>query len=103
MKDYFTYILLLVNGTHYTGITGDLKKRMQDHAAGRSISTRHKLPAKLIWLHAHIDRPLARSLEKKIKGTGAARFMKTYPNGNHGHILIDHCNKHFLRSKRSLV
>ena len=102
MEHFFTYILHLSDGTYYTGLTGDLQTRMTAHAKGQSKSTRKKLPATLVWLHQCENRALARSFEVRIKSRGAARFMKTYPTGNHGQIMIEHMNESFLNSPRSL-
>ena len=74
----WVYILRLSNGTHYTGITNNLDRRMKEHSAGRSKSTRMHMPADLVWLRLRETRIEARELEVKIKSRGARRFMKTY-------------------------
>jgi len=72
----FVYILLLSNNTYYTGMTNNLKRRMEEHNTGKSISTRNYLPAKLIYYTTLTDRKQARWLEKKIKNRGAARYLR---------------------------
>jgi len=74
----WTYILRMDNGKYYTGITGDLDRRITEHRAGRSKSTKRYLPVELIWVMISDNRKEARALEVKIKSRGARRFLKTY-------------------------
>ncbi len=90
------YILKLKDGTFYTGITGRLEERMKEHSKGESISTRRKLPAKMVWLNEVESREKARGLEVKIKSRGARRFMRTYRKGNWGTIAMDYINMNIL-------
>ena len=91
------YILLLSDGTFYTGITGRLKERMLEHKRGQSKSTKERLPAKLVWISECENRQLCRELEVRIKGRGAKRHMKTYKQGNLGDIIPRHINKTIFR------
>lgn len=75
---YWTYILQGADGTYYTGITGNLHRRMTEHRQGRSKSTRNKLPVELVYTIVSTTREKARELEVKIKRRGARRWMKTY-------------------------
>lgn len=74
----WVYVLRLSNGTYYTGLTTDLNRRIKEHRAGRSKSTRKHLPAELVWIRLRETRIEARELEVKIKSRGARRFLKTY-------------------------
>ena len=74
----YVYILKTARGTHYTGITKDLLRRMQEHADGQSKSTRHGRPLELVWVDFRLNRTLARELEVMIKARGAEQFLKTY-------------------------
>ena len=74
-KGFYTYILIGSDGTYYTGLTGDIMKRMREHEKGRSKSTRNKLPVKLIYLIVSETRLEARRLEVKIKNRSALRYM----------------------------
>ena len=74
----YVYILKCADGTHYTGITNDLGRRLTEHERGSSRSTRHKRPVEVLWSFACQNRKGARMLEVKIKRSGAAQFLKTY-------------------------
>lgn len=72
---FFIYILLLSNGTYYTGITDNLVRRILEHQQGKSISTRHKRPIFLIHTERFKTRDQARKKEKHIKNIGAKRYL----------------------------
>jgi len=71
----YIYILRLVDGTHYTGITNDLERRMQEHQRGESKSTKFKLPIQSIFVTKVGDRLRAREVEVQIKRRGAKRWL----------------------------
>ena len=71
----YTYILLLSNHKHYTGISQNLYHRFDQHQKGQSKSTRRHLPVKLLWSYESNTRQEARTLEVKIKKRGAKRFL----------------------------
>ncbi len=102
MMRIYTYILLLNTGTHYTGITKDIERRLNEHSRGESKSTKNGRPVKLIWINESKTREKARYLEVKIKRSGARRFMKTYPFGNHGQLLIKPLNNMLASTKFSI-
>ena len=72
---FYTYILIGRQGRYYTGLTGDIMKRIEQHDKGRSKSTRNMLPVKLIYLIVSETRLEARRLEVKIKNRSALRYM----------------------------
>lgn len=72
---YCVCILLLSDRSFYTGITNDLKQRLIQHNRGDSKSTRHCLPAALIFHRCFDTRQAARRMELKIKNKGAVRFL----------------------------
>jgi len=69
------YILILSNETYYTGITKNLPNRLKQHNSGSSRSTNQNLPVRCIWSCPRDSYKLARQLEKKIKNSGAKRFI----------------------------
>lgn len=73
---FFTYILIGQEGRYYTGLTGDLMKRMEQHDRGKSISTRNMLPVKMIYVIVSKTRSEARRLEVKIKNRSALRYLQ---------------------------
>lgn len=72
---YYTYILKLSNGSHYTGITNNMYRRLREHEKGKSISTRRFLPAILIYHYISYTRTDSRRLEVHIKNMGAKRYL----------------------------
>jgi len=69
----YIYILLLNNKNFYTGVTDDLKRRIQEHATGKVISTRNKRPIKLIHYEAYLLKDDAMRREKYLKTTYGKR------------------------------
>jgi len=61
------YILELHNGQYYIGSTPDLKRRLSDHQLGRVISTKGKLPLRLVFHHEFDSLIKARQTEYKLK------------------------------------
>jgi len=52
-----------------------MNRRMKEHQTGMSRSTRLKLPVTLIFLVRLESRKQARTLETRIKGRGAKRWL----------------------------
>ena len=61
--------------TYYTGQTNNLADRLFRHNAGHEIYTQKGCPWNLVWSESVETRKEAVSLEKKIKGRGAGRFL----------------------------
>ena len=65
---WFVYIVRCADGSLYTGITKDVKRRCQQHNAGTaSRYTRSRLPVKLVYQESHASRSLALKREAAIK------------------------------------
>ena len=63
----------------YFGVTDDLKKRLAEHNAGKSIHTNKFKPWKLVTYIAFNDRNKAEAFEKYLKqGTGHAFAKKHF-------------------------
>jgi predicted GIY-YIG superfamily endonuclease len=76
---WYVYFLRLTNGHIYVGSTNDLKRRMLSHNAGRVLSTRSGLPAKLRAYVAVETEAVARQLERYFKsGSGKAVAKKRF-------------------------
>jgi len=73
---YYVYILLLNNGKLYTGTTGNLKRRLKEHIAGKVKSTRNKRPLKLIHYEGYALKSDAVRREKFLKTTEGKRLLK---------------------------
>ena len=66
--DWTVYILQCANGTLYTGITNDLKRRMAEHEAGRGAKyTKGRGPFELVYQQPCKNRGLASKRENEIK------------------------------------
>ena len=68
-KNYFVYILASRrNGTLYTGITGDLRRRVSEHKNDRINGfTKRYAVHRLVWFDVHWSAPAAIDREKRIK------------------------------------
>ncbi len=74
---YYVYILLCSDGKHYSGLTKNIKVRLQNHSQGLSFSTKYRLPIKLLWVGIFRSRDLAVYFEKYLKsGSGKASFRR---------------------------
>jgi len=52
---FYVYVLLsLKDGKFYIGYTEDLKRRLKEHNSGKNISTKSRLPLKLIYYESHL-------------------------------------------------
>jgi putative endonuclease len=68
MKHYYVYNLLsLEDGKLYTGMTTDLKNRLQQHARGEVKSTTNRHPLKLIHYEYFINKEDAVAKEEFLK------------------------------------
>jgi len=68
MKPWYLYIVECRDGTFYTGITTDIKKRIDAHNSGHGAKyTRGRGPVKLMHLRRYVDRSAASKAEYKIK------------------------------------
>jgi putative endonuclease len=74
---YYTYILQsLKDMDFYTGFTKDLKLRFEQHNKGFIESTNHRMPFKLIYYEACLDRNDATRREKYLKSYHGKMFLK---------------------------
>lgn len=65
---WFVYMLRCADGSLYTGITKDMKRRCQQHNDGTaSRYTRSRRPTKLIWQEVQPSRSSALKREAAIK------------------------------------
>jgi len=65
---YSVYILRCSDGTLYTGITTDLKRRIDEHNKGNGARyTSNKTPVKCIFSEKHFNRSSAMKREMEIK------------------------------------
>lgn len=68
MEKYVVYILECNDGTYYTGITNNLKRRLQQHQKGiASKYTRSRLPVVLRYVETAENRSEALKREYEVK------------------------------------
>ncbi|MFY9492979.1 MAG: GIY-YIG nuclease family protein [Minisyncoccia bacterium] len=60
----------------YIGYTTDLRKRYQLHQDGKVLSTKHRLPVKLIYYESYLNRIDAKKREIFLKSGSGHRFIK---------------------------
>jgi putative endonuclease len=74
---YYVYILQSDrDGLFYTGYTENLKKRIQEHFDGKVLSTKNRLPMKLVYWEGCLNRQDATRREKYLKSTWGKRYLK---------------------------
>jgi predicted GIY-YIG superfamily endonuclease len=67
----------MADGEYYVGSTNNLKRRMEEHATGRGISTKWRLPVILDAYIAVKSKQTAINLEKYLKtSSGKATLRK---------------------------
>ncbi|MGD0037626.1 MAG: GIY-YIG nuclease family protein [Bacteroidota bacterium] len=75
---YYVYVLQSYkDGLFYTGYTGDLIKRIRQHRDGQVLSTRNRLPMKLVYWEGCLNQQDATRREKYLKSTWGKRYLKT--------------------------
>jgi putative endonuclease len=74
-SSWHVYIVRCADRTLYTGVAKDLQARIAAHNGGRGAKyTRSRLPVKLVYSEAAMDRAAAQRREHEIKGlTRAAK------------------------------
>lgn len=76
-KSWYTYVLLSEkDGKYYTGCTGDLRKRFEQHQSGKNTSTKHRGPWRLIYYEACQLETDALAREKYLKTGMGKRYIK---------------------------
>ena len=75
MKQYFVYILLCRDNSYYTGITSNLKQRIEEHQSGKYSDsyTYKRRPVKLEFYHSFNEVNDAILFEKRIKKWSKAK------------------------------
>ena len=78
---YYVYVLKSMKDNKlYIGYTGDLKRRVNEHNNGESISTKSRRPLKLIYYEACLSKKDALHREKYLKTTYGHRYLRNRLN-----------------------
>jgi predicted GIY-YIG superfamily endonuclease len=75
---WYVYIIRSVNfpEQEYTGASEDLKQRIADHNAGKSIHTAKYVSWELVWYCAFPDKFTALEFERYLKSHSGRAFAK---------------------------
>ena len=74
---YYTYVLLSQkDGRFYTGSTGNLRKRIDEHNNGEVLSTKYRRPLRLIYYEACLNKYDALRREKYLKTGMGKRYLQ---------------------------
>ena len=77
MRQYYVYVLQSESDKNfYTGYTKDIRVRFNEHNAGKVLSTKNRLPMKLIYWEGCFNQKDALSREKYLKTAWGKRFIK---------------------------
>ena len=75
---HYVYVLQSeVDGRFYTGCTGDLRKRFQQHNDGKVPATQRRTPFKLIYYEASFSVHDAYRRERYLKTSYGKRYLKS--------------------------
>ena len=75
-SQWYTYILQSKKDNFlYTGCTQNLKNRIKEHNKGKVVSTKHKLPVKIIYYELCINKKDAYNREKYLKSGMGRRYI----------------------------
>ena len=76
-ENWYVYILLCRDGTLYTGITNDIKKRMLAHEKGKDAKyTKVRGPFKLVYENTFNNQSMAMKEENRIKKLSKVQKLK---------------------------
>ena len=69
------------DGKQYTGFTVDLDRRLAEHNAGRTESTRRRRPFEVIYSEAYEEREQAKKRERFLKSGQGRKELKRILEG----------------------
>ena len=73
---FYTYVLRSkTDGNKYIGFTNNLRKRVEEHNAGKGSATTPRRPFELMYYEACRSEEDARRRERYLKTTGGRRFL----------------------------
>ena len=71
---YYVYLIQSkLDHSVYIGFTSDLRKRVKDHNQGKTRSIKHKIPYKLIYYEAYLNKTDARKRELELKNNSSKK------------------------------
>lgn len=86
---YYVYLLLCADDTIYTGITTDVKRRLEEHKSGKGGNyTRAKKALRIIYQEVHKDRSSASKREAAIKKLPRSAKLLLGTGSRRSHVKI---------------
>jgi putative endonuclease len=79
MKNMYYYIYILQSekdNLFYAGYTNNLKERLEMHNSGKVISTKNRIPLKLVYFEGCLNQQDATHREKYLKTSWGKRYIK---------------------------
>ena len=77
---WYVYILQSQEDNHlYTGMTNDLKRRLELHNRGKVYATKLRMPLELIYYEAHQSKNDAAAREQFLKSGWGKNWIKQTP------------------------
>ena len=74
---FYVYVLISdADGGFYTGLTGDLKRRVGEHSEGLVETTRNRRPMELVYYEACKSRKDAYRRKKYLKTSSGKRYLR---------------------------
>ncbi len=79
---FYTYVLTSdKTGTFYTGATNNLERRLERHNSGNVYYTKNKLPVRLVYFEACLNKDDAYRRERYLKTGMGKRYLKNRLKG----------------------
>ncbi|WP_246798169.1 GIY-YIG nuclease family protein [Alkalibacter rhizosphaerae] len=79
---YYIYVVRCADGTFYTGITTDLKRRLMEHNEGTASKyTRPRRPVRMVYSEKSEDRSSATKRELEIKSWNRKKKLELIETG----------------------
>jgi len=77
METYYVYLLISEkDNSWYIGYTSNLKERIMQHNSGKTISTKRKLPWRILYYEVSFNIEDAIAREKYLKSGIGRRYLK---------------------------
>lgn len=77
-KMYYVYVLeSQKDNSLYVGYTTNLRERIKSHQKGKNFSTKYKLPIKIIFYEAYLDKADAKRRELYLKTTKGKTTLRS--------------------------
>lgn len=74
---YCVYVLFSEKDKQlYTGYTSDIQRRLREHQSGKNVSTRYRLPLRLVFCEYYLFKEDAEKRELYLKTTAGKRAIR---------------------------